>query len=1261
MKIFVTLLIHFFISLAMVQADVKIQRGQLVFPDKSTTAQANLPVAVDPSRSVLLFSYSPKKEEPQHNLVTGDFSAPGSLLFTRTEGDDPITIQWQTIEFSGNVKVLKGLSAITGPTELAIQAVDTRKAFPILQVRSPSDEYGGTDGITLDIFAPDKIRLAANKYRANDGPIWVHWQIIEYGGAKVQQVKATLDQKSVEVEAPIEKVVMENTMLFNTQSFSDFTSAANIGISQLAPSGDRVIFSRDLAGNSLTSMIGYVVEFIDGSLVSHNSVSFTANVRSQSVDFTGNINRSITWMPTQLGRQGAVTGNALSHKAAGNYWIAHNLDGKQAILTRNETGGRVSAPLQILTFAPPPLILDQPADVAVLSGARAMFTVRAQNAKAYQWYDLTGTPIAGATQNTYSLASALYSEFPQGFYCKITNHTDTVTTRTASLKVELEKPSRPVASPAGPLEFVDSLKVGLRASPSGATLYYTLNGDAPSINSARYTDSISLNRTTTLKAIAIVGSEWSDVFSTTYTRIILPTAAAPTGEVALHLSDSTTRVTLKSGTSAARIHYTLDGSKPSELAARYADPILITAPVTLRAIAFADGHTPSAELSQSFAPLKVPETAGNPGQVHLHGDSTYAVEPGYLLKNNAVGSGSEVAIAQVEPEGLNLPGFSDVTQAFRVTAKEANGILSLKSIRIPPGDKSLYRITEKGAIQAVSHADSGTIDQGAVYFFGRDIQPPQITFEKEGFIAGDSTEVIVRIVDNIENVKLELRRSDKPNVITDVARDEQGRIRLIVKPSGPEVRGIGLSVKAMDGRNTRVFPAEGEDYLPSQRFSAGKSPSVLSLGNTQSAPWDLVGFPLRFQQGYSLAKLRDRSGFSELMALTWDEKQKKYTRVESNRNLTPGMALWMATPEKHSALHLEASENQQCPEFTAEIRVSPGWNMVANPCLQKKYWPASPSDPDAFFSSPLKGLNGYKAGDSPGYFKTDSLEPWRGYFVYYYGSRDTVVKLLSQPVAPKAIAKSGEGVTAPAVSIDVFMAFRGNGGRTLWLGAMPGADSPTSWEDEPALPNFQGGWEAFAVRGGKAWSTDIQRFREDSVLQWRVTTSKRSQGQPGETLPISELRYPRGYEVWAISSLRGLKFKLETNGVLPAFQAGDTLDIFAGPASALERLGAWRQAAWEAPTFNYQASTESGAWRVVLHLPSPARVKLSLWTALGEKLEEQALGFLAEGRYDFRFSLGKSSSQTPFPAFRGKLFSLLEIDGGAGSKLPRRKVIPLQP
>ena len=82
-----------------------------------------------------------------------------------------------------------------------------------------------------------------------------------------------------------------------------------------------------------------------------------------------------------------------------------------------------------------------------------------------------------------------------------------------------EQQSEGVTAPeiSGTSPFTDSTQVTIQG-PQGAEVRYTTDGSAPSAESTLYSEAITLSATTTIKAIAILDGETSEVASKTFTK-----------------------------------------------------------------------------------------------------------------------------------------------------------------------------------------------------------------------------------------------------------------------------------------------------------------------------------------------------------------------------------------------------------------------------------------------------------------------------------------------------------------------------------------------------------------------------------------------------------------------------------------------------------------------------------------------------------------------------------------------------------------------
>lgn len=153
--------------------------------------------------------------------------------------------------------------------------------------------------------------------------------------------------------------------------------------------------------------------------------------------------------------------------------------------------------------------------------------------------------------------------------------------------------SAPVFSPSAG-NFSSSQTVTISSSTSGAVIRYTTDGTTPTVTSGTlYTSGISVNATTTIKAIAYAdGYNVSPVTPGTFTissQVQSPVFSPEGGNY-----NSPQTVTIVSPTSGASIRYTTDGTIPTdEVGTVYTTPISLSSSMTLKAIAYKSGMTNS--------------------------------------------------------------------------------------------------------------------------------------------------------------------------------------------------------------------------------------------------------------------------------------------------------------------------------------------------------------------------------------------------------------------------------------------------------------------------------------------------------------------------------------------------------------------------------------------------------------------------------------------------------------------------------------------
>ena len=124
--------------------------------------------------------------------------------------------------------------------------------------------------------------------------------------------------------------------------------------------------------------------------------------------------------------------------------------------------------------------------------------------------------------------------------------------------------------------------VSITTATAGATIHYTTDGSNPTSSSTTYSSAITINTAQTIKAIAVKGSDESEVVTAAYTikKVETPTFTVAEGDVI-----AGTTVEIETATAGATIHYTTDGSTPTSSSTTYSSAITIDADMTLKAIA----------------------------------------------------------------------------------------------------------------------------------------------------------------------------------------------------------------------------------------------------------------------------------------------------------------------------------------------------------------------------------------------------------------------------------------------------------------------------------------------------------------------------------------------------------------------------------------------------------------------------------------------------------------------------------------------------
>ena len=148
--------------------------------------------------------------------------------------------------------------------------------------------------------------------------------------------------------------------------------------------------------------------------------------------------------------------------------------------------------------------------------------------------------------------------------------------------------------------FSKSQSVTLSSATSSAQIFYTLNGSTPTPASKPYTDPITIDTDTTLKAIASAPGFLQSAVTTakfTFTDQTPPVTFKPAA--GSYLNEQ--HVTIGDANTKAKIYYTTNGSTPSTSSHLYTGPVAVPISETIKAIAVVAGLRNSNVGSAAYA------------------------------------------------------------------------------------------------------------------------------------------------------------------------------------------------------------------------------------------------------------------------------------------------------------------------------------------------------------------------------------------------------------------------------------------------------------------------------------------------------------------------------------------------------------------------------------------------------------------------------------------------------------------------------------
>lgn len=770
------------------------------------------------------------------------------------------------------------------------------------------------------------------------------------------------------------------------------------------------------------------------------------------------------------------------------------------------------------------------------------------------------------------------------------------------------------STPGNAFTFKTSIQVSLKSTP-GVKIYYTTDGSEPSfIASNLYLQPIALENTTTIQAVAVAdGFENSKVLVVTYTLIPeKPVISPPGGSYPMPFNAQITSSSRK-----AAIYYTLNGTAPTPetgtLYTRFTD-IRIDSAGSLRAIAVA-GNMASEIATEEYGAIRFIDTVLVPGKtLFLYG--------GYTLRNPEDQSAS-VLVQTRTPLIPGLTGFTGVQYTLNLALQTPSGAQAQAFPKLafttPVSDKrSLYKVEPSGRIFFVSSGDSVTLGAGT-WFMGNDTLPPTVRYVGETFVDFDSTRVTFEVKDNVANLGYNLVRNDDPskNISGAFLFSDQAIIAQL-KHSEGTVKPLFVQMSVSDFRQTAYFPADKSAFLPlSQKLKPLQGPPAWKIGVRQENRYDFISVPLALDPPLTLQGLRGLNPTALIEGAEFQNSDLKFHPMAAETPMQPGKGYWIAAHAPVTSLRMpEAATVSSGGKTAYSVALRKGWNQISNPHLETLYWPSA-RFLENYRSQFVKEPWGWDPMlPKPDYVRSDSLLPWRGYFVYNWGG-DTVIQFLPRrasppPSTPPATQAAGKFASTGRIQLSLGW----NPEPTLSLGADRFSADGYGVEDEVALPP-QGSRFLRAIRNGRGLSSDWVRLEGQKAQTWQIQF-----GSDGDSLPylhIPEVQLPQGYEAWAVSDSRGMKFPLASGDSIPASGLEkDSLRVLAGPKEVL--AGLLDGLSLTAPRLDAKLTEAADGFRLRVGLPSRARIRATLWSLQGSRLGTLSTGLLSEGNYEFGFA-----------------------------------------
>jgi len=345
-----------------------IYKGSAVSTSEGTVV-VDLPVAVDPSKSVLFFHTRHNNDRPVGSMVRGVLADSTSLNFVRVSNQNStINIEWQLVEWQSGVNVQRGSTNQTSTQRnvtLSSAVGSTAQAF-VLWSKTPrrtDSVWSQDDPITGRLTSTTNLRFEA--VSTNNDHI-IAYQVVEFTDAAdilVQTGTTSIAPGSTFIDFFFPTTVnLSRTFMLSGYSISTggTTNLARRMITGYFRSGNIARFFRAASDNSTRINIAYqIVELRDGSSVQSGFANFSPGEAVETATLANPVvvENSVAFSGVQpVGGMNAGVTTITSNDIIGEASFTFELATDQLTMQRNATQSTSEVDYFVVEFNALPLL-----------------------------------------------------------------------------------------------------------------------------------------------------------------------------------------------------------------------------------------------------------------------------------------------------------------------------------------------------------------------------------------------------------------------------------------------------------------------------------------------------------------------------------------------------------------------------------------------------------------------------------------------------------------------------------------------------------------------------------------------------------------------------------------------------------------------------------------------------------------------------------------------------------------------------------------